>query len=261
MRILLCELRRNKIALIIWSAAISFMLGVSIIIYPEMTSQMGDFSAMFSEMGAFSDAFGMDSINFGEFTGYFAIECGNVLGLGGALFAAIAGATALAGEEKEHTAEFLLTHPLSRTRIVTEKLLSVTLRILILNASAIAVSCVCILAIDADADALTLALIFLAHLLLQLQIMGVCFCISAFLHRAELGAGLGFVFATYFLNILSNLTEDLEALKFITPFSYTDGGYIIPEKSLDVKYLSVGLIITAIGIIAAYLKYTKKDVL
>ena len=101
MSIFLNELRRNKTALIIWSCAVSFMLGICIIIYPEMTSQMGDISAMFSDMGAFSDAFGMDQLNFGEFMGYFGIECGNVLGLGGALFAAIVGASALANEEKE----------------------------------------------------------------------------------------------------------------------------------------------------------------
>ena len=35
------ELRQSKLALIIWSAAISFMLGVCIIIYPEMSAQSG----------------------------------------------------------------------------------------------------------------------------------------------------------------------------------------------------------------------------
>jgi ABC-2 type transport system permease protein len=54
------------------------------------------------------NSFGMDKLNFGEFMGYFGIECGNVLGLGGALFAALAGISALAKEEKDRTAEFLL---------------------------------------------------------------------------------------------------------------------------------------------------------
>lgn len=261
MTILLNELRKNKTSLIIWSCAISFMLGVCIVIYPEMSTQMGDISAMFSDMGAFSDAFGMDQLNFGEFMGYFGIECGNTLGLGGAIFAAIVGATALAGEEKERTAEFLLTHPVSRARIVTEKLISACVRVLILNVAAIAVSCLCIFAIDADADASVLALIFLSYIILQLQITAVTFGISAFLRRGELGLGLGLVFGTYLLNILANLTEDLKLLKFITPFSYTDSAYIVPNGALEVKYLATGLAFTALGIIAAYLKYTKKDIL
>ncbi len=260
MKLFLHELRLNKKALIIWSCAISFMLGICIIIYPEMSSQMGEVGDMFSEMGAFSDAFGMDKLNFGEFMGYFGIECGNVLGLGGALFAAIVGASALAKEEKEHTAEFLLTHPISRVRVITEKLLSSLIQVCILNAAAVAVTCACIFIVDVDADSATLALVFLAHLILQLEIVCLTFGISAFLRRGELGVGLGLVFTAYFLNILANLTEELKFLKYVSPFSYTDGAYIIPERSIDVKYLAVGLALSALGIAAAYWKYTKKDI-
>lgn len=260
MTLLLHELRLNKTALIIWSAAVSFMLGVCILIYPEMSSQMGEISAMFSDMGAFSDAFGMDQLNFGEFMGYFGIECGNTLGLGGALFAAILGASALAKEEKEHTAEFLLAHPISRTRIVTEKLLAVFAQVCIFNAVAIAVSVLCMVAVGVEADAATVALVFLAHLILQIEIAAITFGLSAFLRRGELGLGLGLVFALYFLNILANLTEDLAFLKFITPFGYTDGSFIVPEGALEVKYLAVGLGITALGIAAAYWQYTRKDI-
>ena len=260
MKLFLHELRLNKKALIIWSCAISFMLGICIIIYPEMSSQMGEVSDMFSEMGAFSDAFGMDKLNFGEFMGYFGIECGNVLGLGGALFAAIVGASALAREEKEHTAEFLLTHPISRVRVITEKLLSSFVQVCILNATAVAVTCACIFIVDVEADAATLSLVFLAHLILQLEIVCLTFGISVFLRRGELGVGLGLVFTAYFLNILANLTEELKFLKYVSPFSYTDGAYVIPEKSIDLKYLAVGLALSALGIAAAYWKYTKKDI-
>ena len=65
------ELRQGRSALIIWTAAISFMLGICIVIYPEMSAQMEDVSAMFADMGSFSQAFGMDRINFGEFLGFF----------------------------------------------------------------------------------------------------------------------------------------------------------------------------------------------
>ena len=260
MSIFLHELRLNKIALIIWSLAISFMLGVCIIIYPEMSSQMGDISEMFADMGSFSDAFGMDQLNFGEFMGYFGVECGNVLGLGGALFAAIVGASALAKEEKEHTAEFLLTHPISRTRIISEKLAAAFAEVCILNAVVIAVSCACIAIVGVDVDVKALTLLFLAYLILQLQIVAVTFGLSAFLRRGELGLGLGLVFALYFVNILANLTEDLKFLKFITPFGYADGAHIVPKETIEIKYLLVGIAISAIGIAAAYFKYTKKDI-
>jgi ABC-2 type transport system permease protein len=254
------ELRRGRIPLLIWSSAIAFMLGVCVIIYPEMSTQMGDISQMFADMGAFSEAFGMDQLNFGEFMGYFGIECGNTLGLGGALFAAIVGASALAREEREHTAEFLLTHPVSRTRIITEKLLAAMVQVCLLNVAVIAVTFVCIAIVGVDADVKALALLFLAYLILQLEITAVTFGLSAFLRRGELGVGLGLVFAMYFVNILANLTEELKLLKFITPYSFADGAHIVPEKSLDMKYLAVGLAFTSIGIAAAYGKYRKKDI-
>jgi len=254
------ELRRGRLPLLIWGCAISFMLGVCVLIYPEMSSQMGDISQMFADMGAFSEAFGMDQLNFGEFMGYFGIECGNTLGLGGALFAAIVGASALAKEEREHTAEFLLTHPLSRTHVITEKLLAALVQVCLLNVAVIAVTCACIAIVGVEFDAAALALLFLAYLILQLEITAVTFGISAFMRRGELGAGLGLVFALYFMNILANLTEDVKFLKFITPYAYADGAHIVPEKSLEIKYLAVGLAFTAVGIAAAYLKYRKKDI-
>ena len=147
------ELKRNRTSLMIWTGVVSFMLGICIMIYPEMSSQMGEISDMFANMGSFSDAFGMDQINFGEFMGYFAIECGNTLGLGGAFFAALTGVLALYKEEKDHTAEFLLTHPVSRKSIISQKLASVFAQITILNAVVAAVCVLSIFAIGEIADA------------------------------------------------------------------------------------------------------------
>ena len=71
------ELKEGRITLLIWTAVIAFMLSLCILIYPEMEMQMGDVSSIFAKMGGFSAAFGMDRLNFGEFTGFFGVECGN----------------------------------------------------------------------------------------------------------------------------------------------------------------------------------------
>ena len=147
MTIIKLELIRGRTSLIIWSLAIAFMLGLCIIIYPQMSSQMGDISSSFASMGDFSAAFGMDRINYGEYTGYFGIECGNILGLGGAFFAALLGISALAKEQKEHTAEFLLTHPVKRSYVCGMKLLAVVIQVVILNLVSFAVSALCSVAI------------------------------------------------------------------------------------------------------------------
>lgn len=254
------ELKRAKISLLIWTAAISFMLGVCILIYPEMKTQMSDISAMFADMGSFSAAFGMDRINFGSFIGFFGVECGNVLGLGGALFAAIVGISALAKEEKEHTAEFLLTQPVSRNKVVLEKLLAVFTQIVILNLVSAVVTVISVAVIGESVDAKVMLLLFLAYFILQIEISAVTFGISAYLKGNGLGIGLGIAVLMYFLNIIANLTENAKFLKYLTPFGYTEGADIISSCSIDLKYLAVGIVFTAAGIAAAFLKYRKKDI-
>ena len=254
------ELRQGRSALIIWTAAISFMLGVCIVIYPEMSTQMGDISAMFADMGSFSQAFGMDRINFGEFLGFFGVECGNVLGLGGAFFAALLGISALAKEEKEHTAEFLLTHPVSRTRIIAEKLCAVIVQIVILNLAVIAVTALSVLIIGEEADIKTFALLFLSFFLMQLEVAAVTFGISAFLRRGSLGIGLGLAAVFYFMNIVANLIDETKFLKYITPFGYTESADIIADGALNGGYLAVGMALAAIGVILAFWKYGRKDI-
>lgn len=254
------ELRQNRLSLLIWSIAIAFMLGVCVLIYPEMATQMGDISTMFADMGSFSAAFGMDQINFGEFLGFFAVECGNVLGIGGALFAALTGIAALSKEEKEHTAEFLLTHPVSRTRIVAEKLAAVLTQIVILNAVVIGVTAAGIAIIGEDVDTKPLALMFVAYFLLQLEIACVTFGISAFLRRGSIGIGMGLAIVLYFLNLVANLTEDAEFLKYITPFGYTDGADIVANNALEAAYVIPGMVFTVLGIAIAFVHYTKKDI-
>ena len=254
------ELRQGRSALIIWTASISFMLGVCIVIYPEMSTQMGDISAMFADMGSFSQAFGMDRINFGEFLGFFGVECGNVLGLGGAFFAALLGISALAKEEKEHTAEFLLTHPVSRTRVITEKLCAVIVQIVIMNLAVIAVTALSVLIIGEEADIKIFALLFLSFFLMQLEVAAVTFGISAFLRRGNLGIGLGLAAVFYFMNIVANLIDETKFLKYITPFGYTESADIIADGALNGGYLAVGMALAAIGVILAFWKYVRKDI-
>ena len=260
MTLFLHELRRNAVKIAVWSAAVASMLLISILIYPQMTSQMGEMGEMFSEMGEFSAAFNMDKVNFGEFKGYFAVECGNVLGLGGAFFAALLGISALSKEEREHTAEFLLTHPVSRTYVVLQKLLSVLAGVLILNITVAVFSLVATLAIGQTVDAGLFLNIYAGYLIMQIEIACVMFGVSAFLKGNGLGIGLGAAFVLYFMNIIANLTDDAEFLRYLTPFSYADGTAIVSSGRIEVKYIIPGILFAAAGVIAAFVRYNKKDI-
>lgn len=259
MTLFLHEWKRSKWSTLIWTAVITFMLGICVAIYPEMKPQMTEMTDMFGDMGGFTAAFGMDKLNFGEFLGYFAVECGNVLGLGGALFAAITGITALSKEEKERTGEFLLTHPISRTDIVDQKLLAVFAQITALNLVVAGVTLAAV-ALIGETVSSTVLLLFAGYYLLQLEIGAVTFGISAFLRNGGLAVGMGVAFGFYFMNILANLTEEARFLKYITPFAYADGAYITAHNGLNPKYLVVGLVLSVVFVVLGFRQYGRKDI-
>lgn len=254
------EIKRGKISFMVWSAAVAFMLALCVLIYPEMGAQMEDMGAMFADMGSFSAAFGMDQINFGEFIGFFGVECGNVLGLGGVFFAAIIGISALSKEEKEHTAEFLLAHPVPRAKIIGGKLCAAAAQVTMLNIVTLIVTVVSVLIIGEELPVKVFLLLFFAYYLMQLETAAITFGISAFLKSGSLGIGLGLAAVFYFLNILANLTEKMKFLKYITPFGYTDGADIIANESLSGGHIAVGIVLAAIGVGAAFYRYQTKDI-
>ena len=95
------ELRRGRNSFLIWTASIGFLMAVCIFLFPEMKEETERLTEAFSSMGAFSTAFGMDRLSFGTLIGFYGIECGNILGLGGAFFASLCAANMLSKEEKE----------------------------------------------------------------------------------------------------------------------------------------------------------------
>ena len=254
------ELKQAWKALLIWTLSIGAFIVICLLIYPEMKSQMNSISSVFSSMGAFSSAFGLDTLDFGSLKGFYGIECGNILGIGGALFAALIGIGALANEEKNGTAEFLLTHPLKRTGIVTAKLASVLLQVLILNLAVWLMAVGSIAVIGEPVPWKEVTLLHTAYFLLQAELACVCFGISAFLWRGGIGIGLGLAIALYFMNIIGNLTRQAEVLKYITPFGYTDSSDIFSSGALDACKLLIGLAVSVIGVAAAYRKYSQKDI-
>lgn len=254
------ELRQGKISFFIWMASIGFLLAICIFLFPEMKGQIAGVNDIFASMGSFTEAFGMDRLNFGTLIGFYAVECGNILGLGGAFYAALCAVGMLSKEEKDKTAEFLLTHPVSRKRIITEKLIAVFILITAMNIMIYALAVGSIAAVGEAIPWKEMSLLHLAYYLLQIELAGICFGISAFLRKGSAGVGLGIAAMMYFLNLIANIADTAEFLKYITPFGYCEGADIVTNGRLDGAMAAVGIVLGIGGIIIAYLKYTKKDI-
>ena len=260
MTIYIKELKQSFKSLCIWTASIAFMMLVCVLLFPEMKGEMDSVSSIFANMGGFTAAFGMDKLSFGQLMGFYGIECGNVLGIGGGFFAALAGISVLANEEKERTAEFLLTHPISRGSIIAQKLLSVLTQVVVLNIVVVAVSLISAAVINESFEMKEFMLLHVAYLIMQLEISCICFGISAFIRRGSIGIGLGLALAFYFMNLVCNMTEQAEFLRYITPYAYAEASNIISEGKLDTVLIVIGIIIAVIGATVGFVKYTKKDI-
>ena len=254
------ELRQGKTAFLIWTATIAFLLMICIFLFPEIQGDMDTMGELFGSMGSFTAAFGMDRLNFGTLIGFYAVECGNILGLGGAFFASLTGVSMLSKEEKDKTAEFLLTHPVSRARVAGEKLAALLIQITAMNLIILACSLLSVGMIGEDIPWKEIILLHGAYFLLQLELAGVCFGISAFLRRGSAGIGIGLAAMMYFLNLIANMTDHAKFLKFITPFGYCEGADILADGRLNTGYAAVGILFACIGAAAAYWKYTGKDI-
>ena len=260
MTLLKHELKQGSRTLAIWTASIGFLIAICLFLFPEMKGEMDNVSDMFASMGSFTAAFGMDRLNFGTLIGFYAVECGNILGLGGAFFASLIAVSVLAKEEKARTAEFLLSHPVSRVSVISSKLAALVVQIVVMNVVIFALSAACIAIIGEEPAWKEICLLHLAYFLLQLELAGICFGLSAFLRRGSLGIGLGIAAMMYFLNIIANISEKAEFLKVITPFGYAEGADIVSNGSLDGKLVLIGMAFALIGVAAAYFWYSRKDI-
>lgn len=258
--LLLHELKQSAKSFSLWTACIAAFMALCIFMFPSMKGEMDKVGEMFASMGGFSEAFGLNRLNFGSMIGFYATECGNILGLGAALFAALIGVNALSKEENDHTAEFLLTLPLSRPAVIGSKLLSIILQILFLNLVCTLASIASICAIGETVEWGQLLLLNFSYLLVHLELGCVGLAVSAFCTRTNPGVGMALSIGLYFLNIVANISPDARPLKYLTPFAFSEGADILASSSLDWTYVGIGMTLSLLCVLIALTRYSKRDI-
>ncbi len=252
------ELKQNMKSLVLWTLSITALILLVMIMYPEIKKDMGNINDLFSNMGGFTDAFGMNKLNFGTPMGFYGIEAGAILNIGAPLFAAQLGISLLSKEEGQRTAEFLFSHPIARSKVYFQKYFAMIFLLLVFNLVTILTAIGSFYYIGEELLWKEFALYHLAIFLLQIEIGTICFSLSAFLKRNMLGLGFGFALILYFINIVANISKN-ENLKYSTPFQYADAAHIIPEAVLDWQLIGIGMGITLFFFLIGWIKYAKKD--
>ena len=75
-----------------------------------------------------------------------------------------------------------------------------------------------------------------------------------------MGIGLGLASVFYFLNIVANISDKVDFLRYITPFAYAEGTDIVTSGKLETGILALGLVYGGAGILTAYWQYNRKDI-
>lgn len=260
MTLIVHELKINFKAFLIWFISVAALCSGCIFLFPAVKETMKEMADSFGNMGGFSLAFGLDKLSIATMEGFFAAEIGTMYALGGAMFAAMLGISLLSKEEALHTSEFLHTLPLGRIHIVTTKLIALAIFITLFNLLHFLVFILSFIIIGENVDLQPVAIFMAAQYLMHLEVAGICFAVSSFCKRNQFGTGLGLTLVLYMLDIISRITEQMENLKYITPFYYSNAADIFADSGeVNGNLLLMGGLAIILCIILSCMVYGKRD--
>jgi ABC-2 type transport system permease protein len=261
MNIFLRELKANIKSLLIWSGIIILLIFMAVTKFSAFAGDPEMLKMLDSMPPALMEALSMNAFNLTTLTGFYGIMF-IYFGLMGAIAAAMWGSDMISKEERDKTVEFSLVLPVSRSRVVTAKALAALVNCLAFALITWGVSLAAVRSYNPDQAFYDyLALEMQAMFAIELIFLAIGLLLGCAMKRYKLSGStaVGIILVTYFLSIISAIQEDLDFLKYFTPFKYFDAGELYRSGELNASYLllSAGIIITCVAV--AYWIYNKRD--
>ncbi|MBM7602830.1 ABC-2 type transport system permease protein [Metabacillus crassostreae] len=257
------ELKKNLKSLIIWSIILGGLIIMTLSVYPQFTKDQQTMNDLLSAYpDSFKEAFGMNRLDIGTLLGFYGMQIHFMTTLLGSIYTVMLASNIIVKEENEKTIEFLLSKPISRVRVIGEKLLAVFTNVLLLNTVIVATSFIGFQFADEQVFLNTFNIIILSTLLLHMTFGAVSFLLSAVMKksRTATAVSLGIVFISYLLSVISGISEELEVLKYVSLFKYVDAADLIAENAIQPLYLVIMLAIMLLGSLLTFVVYQKKDI-
>ncbi|MCR4757871.1 MAG: ABC transporter permease [Butyrivibrio sp.] len=253
------ELLLNIKSLLIWSISVGLMGFACILLYQSMEGEMKDMADAFSNMGAFSEAFGMSTLSIATLKGYFATEVGAVHGLGSAMFAAITAINIISKEEDAHTGEFIFSLPLSRSKVIAAKGICVAIMLIVFTAICTAFYYIGFEILGEEMPMDQFMKFMGMQLLMNAEIAGICFGVSAISGKNRMGLGLGIALVCYAYDVMGRVVPDLKDYLFIGPYSYSNASEIFTGIATEGKAIALAAAFLIGGVAFAFLRFNKRD--
>lgn len=253
------ELKMNSKAFWIWSLAVGGLGLACILLYQSMQGDMKEMADAFSNMGAFSDAFGMSTLSIATLKGYFATEVGTVHGLGSGMFAAILAIGILSKEEEGHTGEFLFSMPVTRKGVLCAKGLCVLVLLLGFTILCGLLYGLGFVMLSEELPAKELVIFMWREFLMNLEVGAVCFGLSAVSGKNRMGLGIGMALILYFYDLIGRVVPDLGDYLYLGPYSFANASEIFSGIDTPGKaFVAAGMVIIA-AITFAFICYDRRD--
>ena len=257
------ELKINLKSFIIWTSILIGLFLVVFLIYPSIINSanmemIDEMMKMFPE--EMLKAFNMDISTIDSAFGWLKTEGFVFVLLITGIYSGILGSNILLKEESDKTIEYLNSVPVTRKNIVLNKILCGLLYIVLMIAI-IGIFNFVGLSLSGDFDRKSYMLLSITPIFSSIVIFAVCLFLSTFTHKTKktLGISLGIVFASYFLNVISEMGESTEFLKYISIFTLADIRNVIINVSINPLMVALAMGITVIFMILTTIRYEKKE--
>ena len=268
MNIIKFELKKESKSIMTWSVITGLVLILFMAMFPTMeNSDMMDIvmAKMDALPSAMLEMFNISSaVDFSNIIDYFAYAFQFIL-MVVCVYGAILGTNALSSEENEGTIEFLYSKPITRSSIVSKKIIVsvISLFILIMVLGLISIGFVIAFTSDKSeimSNILLMKEVFVGSFIAGLVFMSIGFLISVLLkeNKSPIQIGLGVFFGTYMLGIISKLNDSFEFLKYLSPYDKFTPSEIV-ASGLDFGYLGISIVLIIISLGITFTLYKKRD--
>lgn len=228
MNILSRTLRDRRTVLAWWLLGLIVYCGFIVAVWPVIdgNDEFGDLYADMPE--ALQAMFGSDGFaDFTSPTGFMTTYLYSMIlpfiltGLAVSMGAAI-----LAGEEEDGLIDLVLSYPLTRRRLVLEKVAAVAIALLGLGAAVVLFLAIAREPVDLDIGIAGLVLATLGSVLFAFVHGLVALVVGAWRGEKGVASGAGWAVALggYLLNIVANLDDSLDGLKYASPMYWATAG-------------------------------------
>jgi ABC-2 type transport system permease protein len=262
MNIFIREMKAHRKSLIIWCISVVLLIAMGMVKYGAFSKTGESINELMAGIPeAFKVMLGIGFFNLTEVRGYYGVFFFYFV-LMAAVHASMLGATIISKEERDSTAEFLLTKPITRSKIITSKLLAVIVNIFIFNITTL-VSSIIIVGFYNKGESINkdIVILMIAMFILQIIFMCVGTATAAISKNPKKATGLSttVLMVTFIISMAIDMNSKLKNLKYFTPFKYFEARKLMLDGGFETIFIILSIVIIAILSGVTYIFYSKRD--